>query len=141
MLHLDVTSQVVVLLAFICGAYAQGQCGSLLAPDYTGASGVPAGWNLCYIPGPPDPIEDADLFDMTCAELLKDLPEYGDAAGLLAAGGNFGCWSLLSFPDPEMTTACRAGLQHATKLSYCLRCTTMAICINYPPPPTSLPVV
>jgi len=140
MSRLDVTIRLVLLLAvFVCGSYAQAECGSLLAPDATGDNRVPPGWHLCYIPGPPDPIGDEEIFNMECRELLKDLPMYGDASGLLAAGGNFGCWNLLSYPDPDMSNSCNPNLQHTIKLGNCLRCTTMAVCVTYPPPPTEPP--
>ena len=90
---------------------------------------VPEGWTvLCYIIG--------DSSDRTCRELLQDLPYVGDADGLLAQGGNFGC--LLHFvhpndPDSEPERGCRDGYQHGLVLDkdLCPTCVAMSVCMRY----------
>jgi len=96
-------------------------------PGQPGDTNVPTGWTLCYI-GP----TDAVFYGYSCSNLLQGLTGVDNASGLLAAGGNFGCWNLLGYPDADMYQACRNNYQHAIKVSDCFGCTAMSVCIRYP---------
>jgi len=89
---------------------------------------LPDGWHsLCYILS-----NNSHVYDTPCRQLLVGLPVYGDAAGLLAAGGNFGCYMGVQHPDDELFTACTDYYQHNAQLSSCFRCPVMYACIRYP---------
>ena len=109
--------------------YTGPPCGFFLHPPSPPDPNVPSGWTLCYISGE----TDAQLFQYPCKTLLQGLPNpYNTADGLLAAGGNFGCWNLLQYPNSDMYGACFDDYQHDIKVEDCARCTAMAVCIRYP---------
>ena len=91
---------------------------------------MPADWHaLCYITD-----QDTSHVDKACIDLLHDLRNVGDAADLLAKGGNFGCWRSRSHPDDdeEVSDACRDNYQQDLALSSCEDCTSLTVCIKYP---------
>jgi len=117
-----------LLLTVCSGINSQGlDCGILLRPNATNDPTPPSGWTMCYIDQ-----RDELLWEIPCTNLLVGLPTYNDAQGLMAAGGNFGCWNLQEYPSPDSTAACLPNLQHQLMVATCLRCTSMAVCIRYP---------
>ncbi|XP_035673359.1 fibropellin-1-like isoform X1 [Branchiostoma floridae] len=121
-------------------ASSQGKCcGDILREateqvDQSSGYRVPDGWTLCYIDA-----RDAAYHDTPCVNLLQGIPGYGDAQGLLAAGGNFGCWhgNTGGSPGPAFASnsvienSCRANTQHSTLLSaWATSTTTLGVCIN-----------
>jgi len=115
-----------LLLSLYAGVYGQ-DCGFLLRQDLSNNPPPPSGWHMCYIDS-----RDVFLYDFPCRDLLQGLAVYNSADALLAAGGNFGCWNLVEYPDPDNLNACRDNVQHNIMVADCLRCTSMAVCIRYP---------
>ncbi len=62
------------------------QCGDILRED-TRQLGVPNEWFICYITAALDPTS----VSYQCSDLLQNVCGGFDSAGLLAAGGNYGC--------------------------------------------------
>jgi len=115
-----------VLVCLVSESYGQ-VCGVLLRQGPDSDAAVPMGWQMCYIDQ-----RDSRLYNDTCTQLIQGLPVYNNAQGLMNAGGNFGCWNLVSYPNSDQYFACNNDFQHNVKVSDCLRCSSMAVCIRYP---------
>jgi len=88
----------------------------------------PDGWHeICYITA-----NDTAYQNIACELLLVGLPHFGTAAGLILAGGNYGCWMGREYPDPDMLNSCHDEFQRGLKLSNCFGCVLMSICMRYP---------
>ena len=108
-------------------------CGNILHPDSVGG---PSGWTLCFIDE-----TDVSYHSTDCRDLLEGIPAYDNAANLLAAGGNFGCWHGISGSQEGATYAgnnvvsnsCRDNIQHSNQLDdWNPSNTTFGVCIRYP---------
>jgi len=117
---------VCMLFALFSGSNAQA-CGRLMRPGDPADISVPDNWTMCYIDA-----RDRNLYETPCRDLLQGLYMYDTSTALMAAGGNFGCWNLLSYPDIDQYNACNNNFQHNLRVDDCLRCTSMAVCIMYP---------
>jgi hypothetical protein len=87
---------------------------------------------MCYVDE-----SQLGLYEYQCPNLLQGLQTYNTADAFLAAGGEFGCWNVLDYPDPDIVNACRPDFQHNIAIADCGRCTSMAVCLKYPPAASS----
>jgi len=113
----------------LCETHLEQPCGDILhlaPPDIE----IPNKWHqYCYLG-----LNDTLYLDYQCHLLLEGLPNYANAEGLLAAGGNFGCWLAPSYPDIDLPNACVKDYQHNRALGTCVGCQFMGVCIQFPPP-------
>eukprot|EP01084_Bolivina_argentea_P035702 66164_1 len=118
------------------------QCGDILREDYK-QLGVPVGWFICYITAELDPNYVGNL----CSQLLVNVCGGFDSAGLLAAGGNYGCWhgNILSGEEASDATnnvvsrSCNNNVQHTTKLNaWSGTDVLLGVCFDCPLVPTTV---
>eukprot|EP01084_Bolivina_argentea_P035700 66160_1 len=117
------------------------QCGDILREDYEQLA-VPVGWFICYITAELDPNYVGNL----CSQLLVNVCGGFDSAGLLAAGGNYGCWhgNILSGEEASDATnnvvsrSCVDNTQHTTKLNaWSGTDVLLGVCFDCPIVPTT----
>lgn len=102
-------------------------CGSIL---HTAANpSLPNGWDLgCFIG-----VGDEVFWNTPCFGLLQGLSYFGSYDRLLAAGGNFGCWTSRDGSSSDIYNACADDYQHNVYIRECASCTFMAVCVRWPP--------
>lgn len=101
-------------------------CGAILhtASDPS----LPSGWDLgCYL-GEGDEV----FWNTPCFGLLQGLSYFGSYDQLLAAGGNFGCWTSRGATSADIYNACADNYQHNVYLRECASCNFMAVCVRWP---------
>ena len=107
---------------------ATNLCGSVLRQADLPLSKLKDYSVMCYL----SVTEEAIHVDTVCSDLLVDLPGFGDAKGLEAFGGEYGCWLTRDLKDPFLSYACTSGFGHTAAISKCSHCKTLAVCIKYP---------
>jgi len=109
-----------------CETGVPPSCGSILRTAANAS--LPSGWNLgCYIG-----VGDEIYWNTPCFALLQGLSYYGSYDQLLAAGGNFGCWTTRDSTSSDIYNACFNNYQQNIYIRECSSCNFMAVCIRFP---------
>jgi hypothetical protein len=109
-----------------CETEVPPDCGQIL--HNAESADLPAGWDLgCYI-GHGDEV----YWNTPCYALLQGLSYYGSSDALLAAGGNYGCWTTNDPYSDTVYNACYDDYQHDVTIRECSSCVFMGVCVRFP---------
>lgn len=110
-----------------CETELPPSCGAILRTAQNPS--LPSGWDLgCYLG-----VGDEVFWNTPCYGLLQGLSYFGSSDQLLAAGGNYGCWTSRGSTSADIYNACTDDYQHNVYIRECASCDFMAVCIRFPP--------